>query len=78
MKLSSFFHSGGTVTGRWPAGPEAQEFPRERREPVASVVVTMDFADIERRVLAQLDAKGDIAEAMRKALVSRTKDRHKI
>lgn len=72
------FASGGTVTGRWPAPPEAQELPRQNREPVAQVIVNMDFADLERRVLAQLEEKTGIADAMRKALVSRDKDRHKI
>lgn len=72
------FHHGGTVTGRWPASPEMQELPRLHREPVASVMVTMDFADIERRVLADLEQKTGIADAMRKALVSRGKPGHKI
>lgn len=78
MKTDGFFHHGGTVTGRWPAPPEAQELPRQNCEPVAQVIVNMDFSDLERRVLAQLEEKTGIADAMRKALVSRDKDWHKI
>lgn len=50
MKNMGFFY-GGTITGRYPACPEAQELPRVRREPVANAMVTADFAEIERRIL---------------------------
>jgi hypothetical protein len=72
------FHHGGTVTGRFTRSePEPQEL-RPRREPVSVLMVTLDFSDIERRVMADLENKTGIADAMRKALVSRGKDRHKI
>lgn len=67
------FHSGGTVTGRWPRDPEMQDLPRLGRKPVASVMVMADFAEIEKRVLADLENKTGIADAMRKALADRTK-----
>lgn len=70
MKTDGFFH-GGTVTGRWPRDPETQGIRDVPRKPVAEVIVHMDFAQIEERVLAQLEAKGSLADAMRKALVSR-------
>ena len=83
MKPGENIHSGGTVTGRLTRTlPEHQEAlsPRrwahenpnpqrlERVEPVVSVMVTMDFSDIERRVMAQLENKTGIAEAMLKAV----------
>lgn len=77
MKTDDKFHHGGTVTGRFLRGPEPHEF-RQRREPISQVIVHMDFAQIEERVMAQLEAKGDLAEAMRKALVSRKQSGHKI
>ena len=54
------------------------QYVRRGDRPVAEVLVTMDLSKLEERVMAQLEPKGDIAEALRKALVLNKKDRHKM
>lgn len=68
LPLVPRYHSGGTVTGRFPKPPEERPLERlARRDHMTHVTVSvasMDFSEIEKRVMAQLAHKTGIQHAL--------------
>lgn len=78
------FHTGGTVTGRltrtlpepqealWPGGfTQRDTVPSRlhRQGPAISVMVTMDFCDLERRIMASLVGKKAVQDFIGRAVI---------